>query len=164
MILNAFQWARRLGKRTYLNPSPWRRIDNELLALTDVLVVNATEAAQLFSQPVLETMTRDEWVEQLPDLAMRIGWDGGLLVITLADRGCVALDRAGQLVSQPAYRIGQIDATGAGDAFGSGLVWSLLQGLPLIDSLRIGNVCGALIAAREGILDGLPRAPRSRLL
>jgi sugar/nucleoside kinase (ribokinase family) len=63
----------------------------------------------------------------------------------------------GRVVSQPAYRIQQIDATGAGDAFGCGLVWSLLRGLPLTESLRVGNACGALIAAREGILDGLPR-------
>ncbi|MCB1780740.1 MAG: hypothetical protein KDJ34_11760 [Candidatus Competibacteraceae bacterium] len=80
-----------------------------------------------------------------------------MLAVTLTDAGCVALDKAGTAVSQPAYPIQQVDATGAGDAFGSGLVWSLLRGLPLTESLRTGNACGALIAAREGILDGLPR-------
>ncbi len=157
VILHAFRQARQLGKHTYLNPSPWRQIDNELLALTDVLVANTTEAALLFDQPELEKLTRRGWSEQLPALARELGWMGRLLVITLADAGCVALDKAGTAVSQPAYPIQQIDATGAGDAFGSGLVWSLLRGLPLTESLRIGNACGALIAAREGILDGLPR-------
>jgi ribokinase len=156
VILHAFRQARRFAKHTYLNPSPWRQIDNELLALTDVLVVNAIEAALMFNQSDLETLTRDELTEQLPVLARQIGWKGKVLVVTLAEAGCIALDEEGQIVSQPAYRIRQIDATGTGDAFGCGLVWSLLRGLTLPESLRIGNACGALIAACEGILDGLP--------
>jgi len=157
VILHAFRQAHRFGKRTYLNPSPWRQIDNELLALTDVLVVNAREAVLMFNQPDLEKLTPKDWSARLPTLARQLGWMGRLLVVTLADAGCVALDEGRQAVSQPAYPIQQIDATGAGDAFGSGLVGSLLHGLPLTDALRIGNACGALIAAREGILDGLPR-------
>jgi ribokinase len=156
VILHTFRLARRLGKRTYLNPSPWRALEADLAKLTDVLVANATEAAALFRQPTLETLTPNEWMERLPTLAQSIGWNGRLLVVTLADAGCVALDDTGQCASQPAYRISQIDATGAGDAFGSGLVWSLLRGLPIDEALRIGNACGALIAAREGILEGLP--------
>ena len=156
VIRHAFRLARHLGKRTYLNPSPWRALEAELAILTDVLVTNATEAAALFGQPALETLTPNEWMTRLPALAHSIGWNRWLLVVTLADAGCVALDDTGQCVSQPAYRIRQIDATGAGDAFGCGLVWSLLRGLPLADALRVGNACGALIAAREGILEGLP--------
>ncbi len=156
VILQAFRLARRLGKRTYLNPSPWRALDADLAKLTDVLVINATEAAALFAQPALEDSTPDEWMARLPALAHLIGWSGRWLVVTLADAGCVALDETGQRVRQPAYRIRQIDATGAGDAFGCGLVWSLLRDLPLAEALCVGNACGALIAAREGILEGLP--------
>ncbi|MCB1776652.1 MAG: ribokinase, partial [Candidatus Competibacteraceae bacterium] len=113
--------------------------------------------ALMFDQPDLEKLTLQDWSEQLPALARQISWQGRLLVVTLAKAGCIALDEEGQVVSHPAYPIQQIDATGAGDAFGSGLVWSLLRGLPLTEALRISNACGALIAAREGILDGLPR-------
>ena len=156
VIRHAFRRARRLGQRTYLNPSPWRALDAELWNSTDVLVANATEAAALFARPALETLTPDEWMARLPALARSIGWSGGLLVVTLADAGCVALDDTGQCASQPAYRIRQIDATGAGDAFGCGLVWALRRGLPLADALRVGNAGGALLAARAGILEGLP--------
>lgn len=157
VILHAFRQAHGLGKPTYLNPSPWRQIDQELLALTDVLVVNAREAALMFDQPDLEKLTPKDWSERLPTLARPLGWMGRWLVVTLAEAGCVALDETGQVVSQPAYPIQPIDATGAGDAFGAGLVGSLLRGLPLTEALRIGNACGARIAAREGILDGLPQ-------
>lgn len=159
VVLRAFTWARRLGKRTCLNPSPWRRLDERILALTDVLVVNATEAAQLFARSPLADLTREEWVAQLPSLARQLGWGGVMLVITLGDQGSVALDQEGKAWCRPAYNIHQVDATGAGDAFGSGLVWALLRGLDLGKALEIGNACGALIAAREGILDGLPHPP-----
>jgi len=75
----------------------------------------------------------------------------------LGEQGSVALDQEGKVLSQAADPIRQVDTTGAGDAFGSGLVWSLLRGLGPADALRVANACGALIAAREGILEGLPR-------
>ncbi len=157
VIRRAFEWARRLDKRTYLNPSPWRPLDTSLLNLTDVLVVNAAEAALLLGQPPLEEHSREAWSERLPAMASALGWTGRLLVVTLGELGSVALEQDGRTLSRPAYPIRQIDATGAGDAFGSGLVWSLLRGLDLAEALLIANACGALIAAREGILEGLPR-------
>jgi ribokinase len=156
VILHAFRLARIRGIRTYLNPSPWRMPVNELMALTDVLVVNATEAAQMFGEPAAEDMTRAEWAGRLPSMARQWGWRGMLLVVTLAHDGCVALDHSGTVAAEPAFAIQQIDATGAGDAFGCGLVFGLIQGQSLNAALRTGNACGAIIAAREGILDGLP--------
>jgi ribokinase len=156
VIRHAFRHARRAGKRTYLNPSPWRPLEAELLALTDVLVVNAAEAAQLFERPGLEAAARAEWVGQLAGLAARLEWRGTLLVVTLGAGGCVALDYTGQVLGEAAYRVRQIDATGAGDAFGAGLVASLLRGLPLAEALRTANACGALVAASAGVLDALP--------
>ncbi len=158
--LEAFRMARRQGKQTYLNPSPWHAPDPELMALTDVLVVNATEAALMFDQPNLADLSRDGWTTRLPALASGAQWRGTLLVVTLADAGCVALDGAGRAMSHPAYPIRQVDATGSGDAFGSGLVWSLMCRQALFEALRVANACGALLAAREGVLDNLPTRAR----
>lgn len=157
VILHAFRLARAQGIATYLNPSPWRTPDAEMLSLTDVLVVNATEAASLFTAPDSVNWDRAAWLSALPDMAARTGWCGRLLVVTLAQDGCVALGAAGKTFNMPAFEITQIDATGAGDAFGCGLVWSLAQGATPEDALRVGNACGAHIAAREGILAHLPR-------
>jgi ribokinase len=46
-IAAAFAAARRHGVRTILNPSPYRPIASAILGATDLLVVNATEAAAL---------------------------------------------------------------------------------------------------------------------
>lgn len=156
VILHAFRRAREQGISTYLNPSPWHPPAGNMLALTDLLIVNATEAALLFDAPESADWGLLEWSTYLPALVARIDWRGRMLVVTLAHLGCVALDAAGSTISSPAFIIQQVDATGAGDAFGCGLVYALLQGLPLPDGLRVGNACGAYIAAREGILAHLP--------
>ena len=49
-----------------------------------------------------------------------------------------------------------VDATGAGDAFGAGLVSSLMRGAELGEALDVANACGAMVAAREGIWAQLP--------
>jgi ribokinase len=153
-ILAAFRMAREHGAETYLNPSPWRAIPDEIFALTDVLVVNETEAALLFDLPANET--QPDWVGQLFDFAASTGWQGRLLVVTLGDKGSIALDSSGEVLFEAAYRVDQIDATGAGDAFGAGLVFSLMRGSDVRAALRFANTCGAIIAAREGILAHLP--------
>jgi len=156
-VRHALRLAHAAGVTTYLNPSPWRPIGSELLDLVDVLVVNETEAASLFG--VLD-MARAEpavWAANLPSLAAAIGWRGRALVVTLGAAGCVALDATRQVHAVAAPAIEQVDATGAGDAFGCGLVEALSRGAPLAEALHLGNRCGAHIAAREGILAHLPR-------
>jgi ribokinase len=156
LIRHAFVLARSLRVRTYLNPSPWRPIDAGMLALTDVLVVNANEAALLFEQPELEWMDPEDWVTRLPRLADRLGWRGEFLVVTLGENGSIGVQPDGQIARRPAYRIQQRDATGAGDAFGAGLVWSLLRGEATANALSVGNACGAIVAGKEGVWDALP--------
>lgn len=157
VILHAFQRARESGLSTYLNPSPWRTPADGMLALTDVLVVNAPEAALLFDAPQSANWRLAQWREHLPALAIQIGWSGRILIVTLAHEGSVALDALGNTFGEAAFPIQQIDATGAGDAFGCGLVYGLLRGGSLNEALRVGNACGAHIASREGILAHLPR-------
>jgi hypothetical protein len=55
--------------------------------LTDVLVVNAAEAALLLGQPPLEEHSREAWCERLPAMASALGWAGRLLVATLDELG-----------------------------------------------------------------------------
>lgn len=113
---------------------------------------------KLAGPPVASPASLAHWRERLPTLAAALGWRGRLLVVTLGASGSVALTDTGEVVDQPAWPIQQRDATGAGDAFGAGLIWSLTRGLPVAEALRVGNACGALIAAHNGILAHLPDA------
>lgn len=150
-ILTAFRLARRQGIATLLNPSPWRSPAPALLALTDILVVNATEAACLFGLDTKHPPGLEQWLQRLPEL----GWAGRLLVITLAEQGCVswADDR---VMHQPAWTVTAQDPTGAGDAFTAGLVFALLGNYPLAAALRFANACGAGVVARAGVWSVLP--------
>ncbi len=159
-ILQAFQLAHAAGVRTYLNPSPWRVPERALLALTDVLVVNVMEATALFHLLERQLTSIEQWRQSLPDLARSIGFNGSLLVVTLGERGSVAVDASGHTWYQPAWRVDQVDATGAGDAFGCGLLWGIAQGMPFDQTLSYANACGALVAAEQGVLAALPYADR----
>ncbi len=149
-VLEAFQWARSRQIKTLLNPSPWRELPPQLLECTDILVLNELEAECLLG---LQTVQREpeQWLVVLEQYA----WPGEWLVVTLAERGCVARAHAAA-VHVPAYRIQAQDATGAGDAFAVGLAYACLQEWPLLDSLRFANACGALVAASSGVLAALP--------
>lgn len=65
-ILAAFRRARLQGIRTMLNPSPWRLPNAELLALTDILIINETEAALLFGQQDTGRIPPEQWLSRLP--------------------------------------------------------------------------------------------------
>lgn len=157
-ILRAFELAKSAARTTYLNPSPWRRLSAEMMAMTDILVVNATEAACLFGNAALESMSVASWMEILPALAQAIHWPGKYLIVTLAEFGSVVLLASNEVKYVQAFKIQQVDATGAGDAFGCGLVSSLLQGQTMTEALRYGNAAGAIVAAHRGIFDVLPDA------
>ncbi len=50
-----------------------------------------------------------------------------------------------------------VDTTGAGDAFTAGFVHGVMQGLPLVEAARIGNVAGALATTAVGAQGRLVR-------
>lgn len=158
VILHAFEIAKQRGATTYLNPSPWRMLSTQLLNLTDVLVVNANEAALMFMLNDAATWDVATWLAQLPNLQQRNTWPLQQLIITLAEQGAISLSAAGELHYQPAWAITQIDATGAGDAFGCGFIYAWSQQLPTPQALQTANACGASVAASKGVLDALPNS------
>lgn len=154
-IMLAFRWARDQSTRTLLNPSPWRLPTSTLLALTDILVVNETEAALLFGQEDIGDFLPEQWLNYLPVWATQLNWLGDLLIVTLGEQGCVALT-PGAVIYQPAWSISAMDGTGTGDAFNAGLLLGLMQGFELEETLKLACACGALVAAKQGVLPNLP--------
>ena len=160
VILAAFELARSIHVRTYLNPSPWRMPSREMLALTDVLVVNETEAALMFAIPTAAKWDAHTWQQQLPGMVQQLALTCELILVTLGVEGAVAYTNKGETHFQPAWPIVQLDATGAGDAFGCGLLWGWSQQLPLDQTLSFANACGALVAGAQGVLAALPDIAR----
>jgi ribokinase len=121
--------ARSEGTFFVLNAAPAKAVPVELLALTDLLVVNQVEARAIGHS--LEGFK-------------------GLLATTLGAQGAV-LTRAGQEIARArAPRVEAIDTTGAGDTFTAALTVGLVEGLAPQAALERACLAGAISVTRAG--------------
>jgi sugar/nucleoside kinase (ribokinase family) len=58
------------------------------------------------------------------------------------------------MIETPAYRVTEVDPTGAGDCFDAGFLCGLLEGRPLVECGRIAAAAGALNASAFGPMEG----------
>jgi ribokinase len=154
-----FRLARRQGTVTVLNASPWQDLPQELLDLTEILIVNELEAANLLGPAAapLSGSLLDCAVLMADSVeAMWQRWSGVLLIVTLGGAGALAFERNGSVHPAPAFRVDAVDSTGAGDAFASAFCCAYGNRDPLKSALRYANAAGAWVASRAGVLDALP--------
>ena len=78
-----------------------------------------------------------------------------LLCATLGTQGAVALvgDR---VLRAPAFTVDAVDTTGAGDVFRAGLIYGMLQGWAIEDSMRFANAGAAVSCTRMGAMSSVP--------
>lgn len=116
-------------------------------------------------QPALrETITRlDVFMPSKCELCAVMGTDDGEEALSLAaaampdgivvmkdgSHGATARQR-GVREFVPALPVNCVDTTGAGDSFDAGFLYAYVNGLPLGDCLRYGNVCGGLATTAAG--------------
>ncbi|MER7420541.1 ribokinase [Micromonospora peucetia] len=134
--------ARAAGTRVVLNAAPAVPVPPELLAATDLLVVNETEAQALTGRG------RDE-PSALLDLVPRA-------VLTLGAEGAWYGDRDGTAVHVPAVKVDVVDSTAAGDAFTAALAVAWGEGRDVVDAVRWAAAAGAACARRLGASVALP--------
>ena len=153
MTLEAFKKAKEFGKVTILNPAPAKKINEELLRVTDIIVPNETEVE------VLTGIT----IEILEDAnkAGQVFLEKGVkfVVITLGDKGAVIIGKDFcELV--PAYKVNAIDTTAAGDSFIGGLSSKLdyknINKQTLIEAVNFGNKVSSISVQRKGAQPSIP--------
>ncbi|MFC4454072.1 ribokinase [Deinococcus sonorensis] len=137
--------ARARGASVLLNAAPARALPDELLRCIDLLVVNEGELEALagVSGPV-ET--------QLETVRQR---GPGTVLVTLGERGSVALDPSG-LQHCPAHPVQVQDTTGAGDTYVGVLAAALHDGKALAEAMRRASVAAALACTRPGAQPSMP--------
>jgi len=141
--------ARAAGVTTILNPAPAVPLEDEVLALAEVLTPNETELEVLAGTPVRDEAEAEAAARTL--LARGVG----RVVVTLGDRG-VLLVGDGAARRLPARAVRAVDTTGAGDAFNAGFAAGLSAGLTDEEALDLGIRAGAFCVTRLGVIDGLP--------
>jgi ribokinase len=143
--------ARRLGKRTVLNPAPARvlPLPADLLSLVDYLTPNEIEAGLLTGSEVRSLADAEAAGRAL------VARGVSTVVVTLGAAGSVAV-AAGGILRVPAFPVEAIDTVGAGDAFSGALAASLAAGAPIEDALVVASATGGLTCSRRGAVDAMP--------
>lgn len=151
--LAAARAATAKGARVVLNAAPAREINDELLALTDVLVVNRVEARMLTGA--------DDPAQALARLAS----PSRDVVVTLGGNGLIAAVRDGRRFAIPALPVKLLSSHGAGDCFCGALAARLAKGDGLEAACRFAAAAaGLFVSAPEDQHAGLNSAAVERLL
>jgi len=97
--------------------------------------------------------------DSAPDQAEHLLEYAGLeyCVVTLGERGALALSRRGEKIYSPGYHVSLVDPCGAGDGFAAGFIHALLEGKSLKRACRLGNALGAMVAQQEGATQPISR-------
>ena len=126
-------------------------VDNPILPLVDVLVLSADIIRN-----------RHERAEPTP-LALELQAVGNCdVIITDAGGDIRVVSRNGDRATVTPPAIQPLDTTGAGDIFKSGLLYGLLQGLPVSQAARWGAAAGSLMCQYAGTTETL--APLSAVM
>ncbi|RFP90751.1 ribokinase [Rhodobacteraceae bacterium 63075] len=136
----AAQRAREKGLEVLYAAAPFEpKATAALLPLTDILVLNAVELAQLKAATGLN-----------PDA---LGPE--TVIVTEGAQGGRAITTAGE-IRFAAFPAETIDTTGAGDTFTGYLAAALHEGQPLEAALRLAAAASALKVTRKGTADAIP--------
>jgi ribokinase len=143
-----FAAARANGAVSILNPAPFSPISAELLAVTDWLVVNEVEFAQLHAagRSPAEAGAIQELAAQTESS----------LVVTLGARGAVMLERGGELIEVAAPSVAAIDTVGAGDCFSGSFAHCLAHEMTARQALEVAVAASALSVQRRGAQSSYP--------
>jgi len=76
--------------------------------------------------------------------------------IKLGDRGSFIMNKDGDRIQAPAFKVEVVDTTGAGDGWNAGLIIGLCKGWDLKKCITVVNVIGALIVTKRGAITAMP--------
>jgi sugar/nucleoside kinase (ribokinase family) len=113
----------------------------------------ATVTFPIFEQSLPERLTGERDPERALRKLRRL--NGGLLVMTRAEQGSVALD-GDTFYVMPAFKVKVVDGTGAGDVFRAGFIYGLLQKKSVPELLRFANAAAGLSCTKLGAMPSVP--------
>ncbi|WP_414040489.1 ribokinase [Acidithiobacillus sp. M4-SHS-6] len=136
-----------------LNASPVQTGLEEVLALTDIVLVNEIEAMQLLalSEPVA--------MNNAISVAGQLASGRQAAVITLGKAGAAWATGLGSSGFVPGFAIAVVDTTGCGDAFAGAFSAGIAAGHSMEYAVTYANAAGALAAMHEGAQASLPLRP-----
>ena len=65
----------------------------------------------------------------------------------------------GEIIDAPGFPVEVTNILGAGDAFGGGFVYGLVNDWGWYKAARLGNACGAIVVTEHGCANFMPTMP-----
>lgn len=147
VILEAFKIAKENNKITILNPAPAKKIDEELLKYTDIIIPNETEAELLTGIKVKDLESAKLAANGLLEKGVKF------VIVTLGSKGAAVISKEGGQIVE-AYKVKAIDTTAAGDSFIGGLSSKLdIENLSfenLLKAVKFANKVSSITVQRKG--------------
>ncbi len=147
-VAAALRVARRSGTLSILDAGPAQKVPGEILALTDVVSPNETEAFALTGIEVVDPASREAAARALMAAGARE------VVLKLGAAGSMHFGADGGTLVGP-FAVDAVDTTAAGDAYTAALALNWGSG-PVSEVLRFANAVGALAATRHGAQPSMP--------
>ncbi len=155
IVATAFAAAKAGGALTVLNAAPYQALSAELLAATDVLIVNEMELAALAG---VAMNTADVSANALTTDMARVKARGpGVVVVTLGADGVMVLARGEAPERIAGCKVQVRDTTGAGDCFVGAFVAEMLRGKTPTQAARFANTAAAMSVTLDGASDSIPK-------
>ncbi|MEO7124908.1 MAG: PfkB family carbohydrate kinase [Nakamurella sp.] len=166
VTLAGFRAARERGAITVLNPAPAGPLPAELLAVTDFLVPNEVEFAQIIAEHVVSDQASDTdlltagpvTADSITDVVLRTAADrlGVTLIVTLGSAGAAIAMPGQDVIRVAAPVVAAVDTTGAGDAFVGAFSYAVAAGWSVPDAARLGCACASDSVTRAGTQSSYP--------
>lgn len=148
--LRAFQLAKANGVTTILNPAPAQKIDPEVLKLTDLIIPNETESAELTGVIITDETSMLISAAKFAQMGVRN------LIITVGAKGAFYCTQDGYSFI-PAFKVNAVDTTAAGDTFIGALSSQLKQDMSNIEkALVYAQRASSLAVQKMGALPSIP--------
>ena len=146
VTLAAFRTAQELGITTILNPAPYQPLTDELLELTDWLIPNEIEFAEL------------DKTHRAPDSDAVIASlrNTGRTIVTLGSDGAALVTAEGSVKRFAANKVSATDTTGAGDCFIGAFAAALASGATEESAVQFGIDCATKSVTRKGAQSSYP--------
>lgn len=148
--IRAFELAKSHGVTTILNPAPAAAIDPALLALTDLIIPNETEAATLTGVTITDEASMLEAAGKFAQMGVKN------LIITVGAKGAFYCTQEGYNFV-PAYKVKAVDTTAAGDTFIGALAAKLSPAMDNIEqALAFAQRASSLTVQGLGAMPSIP--------
>ncbi len=138
------RWGKKVGAIITFDIGSQRNDVSPIFPLVDQLVVSDG-----YAFPFTKTKSARQAIRKLRQYCP------GTIVVTEGIKGSTGLED-GRYVFQPAFRVKNIDTTGAGDAFHTGYIYGLLNKFDLSYRLLFGAAVAALKCTKMGARAGIP--------